>query len=142
MLQKTLTPSGAKARHTNGGCRTLPFLDWHRTALDRGSYAVDVDTIEWRMRNGKPVPVALIEITRADRTRGLNPKYLQSILDRYLRRDLQGYAAKFVASSLKVPCYIVVFSNDLEYFWVYNLTAGGEWVGKSTKDMVLFMDGL
>lgn len=103
--------------------RGRPYREWHRSLPNgRRLYATDIDQIEWRHRDGKLIPVAVIETTMASEGVTVNEVYLGSVLWRFQERDMQGQAALHVATALGVSAYIVVHRHDLSLFWVYNLT--------------------
>lgn len=105
--------------------RTAAYRKWRRSLPQAG--ATDFDQVEWRYRNKELEPVALLELTRVDGNVSLPPSYLQSILDRFEKRDWQGKLAKRAALQLGVKAWIVAFRHDLTDFWVYNLTDGRGW---------------
>ncbi len=141
-LEKKLTYSGAKA-HQRGDIenRILPYSLWHRT-LDRSLLMLDVDFIEWRFRDGDPVPVGVMEVTRVDSGKDVNENYLNSILQRYDIRDLQGKVARKVAEALRTRAYIVLFRENCSEFWVYDLTCNRGWIHFDPKEMEAFLKRL
>lgn len=129
-MEKKLTESGAKDHQRDDWeDRAAGYRKWHLEDLDRGCYGFDVDFIEWRAHHGKLVPLAVCELTRMDFPLwgAALAKYQQQILDRMTGRDKQGLVARTVANSLGVALYIVLFTRDLEHFYVYNLTAREGW---------------
>lgn len=127
MIEKKLTPSGAKAVQRNDDeWRAKPYSEWHRT-LDKSLLALDVDYIEWRFKDGNLYPVAVIEVTRTDKGKVVNNAYLNTIRERFEVRDLQGRAAVRVATALGVKAFIVLFREDCSEFWLYNLSDRKGW---------------
>ncbi len=123
-MEKKLTDSGAKAYQRDDeneeDSRAKVYMDWHRD-LDSELLMADVDSIEWRYKQGKLTPVAVIELTRIDEPLKYPDNYLKSILERFEKRDMQGKAVRIVAAALNVPAYITLFQKDLDKFWVYSL---------------------
>jgi hypothetical protein len=116
------TPSGSKAyQRTDTENRVLAYSAFHRT-LDKTLLATDVDFIEWRYRNGELVPVGVMEVTRVDNGVPVKQHYLDAILERFEKRDMQAKAARKVALALGTKAYIVLFREDCSEFWVYCLT--------------------
>jgi hypothetical protein len=113
MIDKQLTDSGAKAQQrTDNEDRAKIYRDWHRTL--RADLAMfDVDTIEWRQRNGELVAVAVIELTRTD-SDNVSENYLKAILDRFDVRDKQGEASRKVAKALGVDAHITLFNPSCQ----------------------------
>jgi hypothetical protein len=68
--------------------------------------------------------------------------YQRKILDRMLGRDMQAVAARTVANSLGVGLYIVLFTRDLEHFYVYNVTAREGWAHFNEVQWRRKLDGL
>ena len=131
MQDKILNPDGSKAYQRGGDeeDRVDIYKRWHRLAGDK-LYMTDVDSIEWKFGpDGSPVPVSVVELTRVDSS-DVSSSYLDSILDRFYTRDMQGKASLCVAHRLGVPAYLVLFSSDLESFWVHQLQS--VWLGKKT----------
>ncbi|HEX3643381.1 MAG TPA: hypothetical protein VHV10_19010 [Ktedonobacteraceae bacterium] len=141
-LEKRLTSSGAKAHQRRDiENRILPYSLWHRT-LDRSLLMLDVDFIKWRFRDGELVPVGVMEVTRVDSGKDVNENYLNSILQRYDIRDLQGKIARKVAEALKTRAYIVLFRENCSEFWVYDLTYSRGWIHFDPKEMRAFLKRL
>jgi hypothetical protein len=124
------------------------YQDWHRRlrqAYNVAAYAADVDLIEWRLRGGVFVPVALTEISRVpNRYQGgelvsLPDEYRAAVLERYNSRDLQGHSSRTVARALGIHAYIVLYREDCSEFWIYNLTRGTGWVHLNPEAMVDFV---
>jgi hypothetical protein len=103
---------------------------------------LDVDFIEWRFINGNLVPVGVMEATRVDLGRQVNDGYLNAITQRYLERDMQARATKFVAAKLDTKAYIILFRADCSEFWVFNLSDGGAWQYFDPKQMETFLKNL
>jgi hypothetical protein len=141
-LEKKLTGSGAKAhQREDTENRILPYSLWHRT-LDRSLLMLDVDFIEWRFRDGKLVPVGVMEVTRVDKGKEVNENYLASILRRYDVRDLQGRIARKIAEMLKMRAFIVLFREDCSEFWVYDLSFNRGWKYFDPYEMEAFLKRL
>jgi hypothetical protein len=138
-MEKKLTGSGAKAyQRDDTSSRIKPYSDWHRT-LDKRLYMADVDFIEWRYRNNELVAVGVMEVTRVDMGIEVNQGYLEKIVQRYEKRDLQGMVARKVAEGMKTKAYIVLFREDCSEFWVYNLTDRRGWGHCDPKKMEDFL---
>lgn len=121
-MERQVTASGSKAyQRRDNEDRGKIYRDWHR-GLPRTLLATDVDTIEWRYRGGKLVPVAVIEITRVDNGGIVNDDYLWNIINRFDNQSIQGDAARMVAEALRVPAYLVLFRQDCSEFWLYKLS--------------------
>ena len=141
-MKKRLTTSGSKAyQRRDTVWRIKPYSDWHRT-LSRNLLMLDVDFVEWRFRNNELVAVGVMEVTRVDRGRTVNGRYLQAILDRYQQRDLQARATRKVAQALQTKAYIVLFREDCSEFWVHNLSDGGGWNYYRPRQMEEFLQRL
>jgi hypothetical protein len=111
-MEKKITVSGAKAyQRADAEWRIKPYSDWHRT-LSSKLLMLDVDYVEWRYRNGELAPVGVMEVTRVDRGRTVDARYLDAIAHRFEQRDLQAQAARKVAEALKTKAYIVLFRQD------------------------------
>jgi hypothetical protein len=141
-MEKKVTSSGAKAYQRNDAeWRIQPYSDWHRTLPSR-LLMVDVDFIEWRYRKGELVPVGVMEVTRVDRGRAVDARYLDVIVRRFEQRDLQAVAARKVAEALKTKAYITLFRQDCSEFWVYNLTDRSDWMHHTPQQMSEFLQKL
>jgi len=101
--------------------RASEYKQWHRDMPNSKCYAWDVDFIEWRYREGKPIPVALTELTRADNGIIVDSSYLETIIWRYFVRDKQGEITKYLADKLGIPAYIILFRQCCTEFWVYDM---------------------
>jgi hypothetical protein len=141
-MEKTVTASGAKAyQRADAEWRIKPYSDWHRT-LSSKLLMLDVDTVEWRYRNGELAPVGVMEVTRVDRGRTVDAHYLDAITRRFEQRDLQAQAARKVAEALKTKAYIVLFRQDCSEFWVSNLTDRTGWTHYTPQQMAEFLQKL
>ena len=141
-MDKKWTRSGAKAyQRTDTEWRIKPYSDWHRT-LDSSLLMVDVDFIEWRFRYGQLVAVGVMEVTRVDKGREVGKPYLDAIISRFERRDMQARAARKVADALGTNTYIVLFREDCSEFWVYNLTTRSTWQHYTPEQMEDFLKRL
>lgn len=145
MLEKAHTDSGAKAyQRADSEDRAKEYMLWHRT-LDHSLLMLDVDAIEWRIRNGEKKPVGVFEITRVDAGKAVHGGYLQAILDRFFQRDFQSHAAITVAQRLGTKAYIALFRQGCTEFWVYCLSDGrnGQWTHyASPQQYEAFLKGL
>jgi hypothetical protein len=101
----------------------------------------DVDFVEWRYIDGEIVPVAIIELTRADIGMNVNQAWLDAALTRY-STHLQGKGNMIIAKALNVSAYVVVFREDCSEFWVYNLIKGNRWHHGTEEDYIRFLRGL
>lgn len=99
----------------------------------------DVDTIEWRRRDGELVAVAVIELTRTD-SDNVSENYLKAILERFDVRDKQGEASRKVAKALGVDAYITLFNKELTKFWVYNLTQERGWKSFTKEEYIKLLE--
>jgi hypothetical protein len=107
--------------------RVAEYRRWRRQ-FGHGAYVTDIDQVEYRRdQEGGLHPVATLELTRVEVGKTVGPGYLDSILDRYNKRDDQGTTARLWAWHLGVCVYIVLFREDLSEFWVYNLTNDKGW---------------
>ena len=139
MQDKIFTPGGNKDYQRGGdkADRSRGFKDWHFHAGDGmgkdGSniplYMIDLDCIEFGYRDGRPVPLAILELTRVDSADMVNDTYLNNIMDRVYARDAQGDVVLSLARMLGVAAYYVLHSLDLESYWVHTLD--GDWIGKA-----------
>lgn len=135
-------PDGVRSRHiASKENRVLPYSDWHRSEVGRGYYALDSDLIEWRIRGGQLVPVAVTELTRVDLGVVVSRRYLDAILNRY-NTTMQGKTARYLAEALRTKAWIVLFREDCSEFWLYPLSDGGKWQRKDSVGMLAFLRGL
>lgn len=119
--------------------RAKEFQQWHRT-LGRRLLASDVDLVEWRFIDGELVAVGVLEITLADCEP--SDQYLDAIIHRYEKKDVQGRTARRVADSLGCKAWIVCYTQGCKNFWVWNLTESKGWFRFDNKQMELFLEGL
>tara|TARA_B100001123_G_scaffold170526_1_gene196134 strand:+ start:4522 stop:4950 length:429 start_codon:yes stop_codon:yes gene_type:complete len=119
--------------------RAKEFQQWHRT-LGRRLLASDVDLVEWRLIDGELVPVGVLEITLADWPP--TKPYLDAIIHRYEKKDVQGRTARHVADALGCKAWIVCYTQGCQKFWVWNLTESKGWFNFNAKQMELFLEGL
>jgi len=108
------------------------YRTWRR-GFGNKLYASDIDQIEWRIVDGIPVPVALIEMTRVTGTKRVPVAYLESVLKRYTVRDPKSQLTINAAAHMGIDAYLVIYRENLEDFWVYNLTWGGAWQAKTQQ---------
>ena len=83
----------------------------------------DIDQLEYTIVDREIRYVAIIEVTRRDKHPTIKnppPSYFEAILERY-NKDMQGKCAVETAKKLGCEAYIVVFDEDMERLWVYNL---------------------
>jgi hypothetical protein len=130
-----------KAEHKIDEYRAKPYSDFHRT-LDRKLLTQDVDFVEYRRRNGRLTPVAVIEVTRADQHIFVGQGYLNGIIERYTQFGMQAEATLLVARALNVEAYVVLFRQDCSEFWVYNLSRHSGWEKKTPAEYEEFLKSL
>lgn len=121
--------------------KTASYRRW-RWNFGNGCYASDVDMVEWRMVDGRPTPVAVLELTELPGNRTPPPSYLDAILQRYVERDGQAAFIRQVANLLHCPAVIVLFRWDLSEFWTYNLSAPSGWRHRSRDEYERTLRGL
>ena len=146
---KKKTVDGAKAlQRSDTEDRSLIYRDWRRETgkteksgvRRKTPYVTDLDQVEFIFVDNKPVPVAILEITRYDFDEydGHNSswaKYRSAILDRYFIRDSQGKFIQTIATILNCEAWIVLFRNDLESFWLFDLMhRDALWVKKNSDE--------
>ena len=84
----------------------------------------DLDQVEYSIVNDQVIHVAVLELTRRDphpKFKTPPQSYFDSILDRF-NSDFQGRFAVQTAEKLGVEAYIILFDDDVERLWVYNLS--------------------
>jgi hypothetical protein len=107
-------------RFTDDIDRLAAYRTWRYSIGKDRHYVLDVDQVEYRLRGGKLVPVAVLEMTRAD-VAGADP-------DRKLLHDIrtrstwQREALEHIATLLGVPLYIVVYHAHLEEYFILAAT--------------------
>ena len=106
--------------------RTLSYRKW-RWEFGNGCYVNDIDQVEWRVVDGKPTPVGVLEISRVDGNVEVPDSYLNAVLDRFKKRDSQAQIILNLANSIGVKVWVSLFRYDLTEFWVYNLTNDRGW---------------
>ena len=121
--EMAVTAAGSKARQ--GASPVGAYREW-RWEWGGGNYVTDVDQVEWRSVDGELVPVAVFELTCVRGEKDLPPTYLQAVLRRF-DRDFQGEAATRIAALFGCQAYIVVWRENLEDFWVFNLSRRSGW---------------
>ena len=126
MTKSTNSWGGKGRQRKDREDRTLDYRLW-RFNMPRGLYTTDVDQVEWRVRDGEMVPVAILELTRIDGDRTPVPNYFKAILDRYEKRDSQKHTITHIASRLGVDAFIVAYLEDLSEFMLYNLSESTGW---------------
>lgn len=140
-MEKKQTNEGTKAyQRSDDEYRAKPYLEWRRH-ISGGLYLNDIDSIEWRARDGQLVPVAVIEVTRVDLGKHVSDRYLASIIERFMVRDKQGYMTKYIADKLGVRAYINLFRQDNSEFWIYSFNQE-RWRHMTPKEMVEFLQTL
>ena len=107
--------------------KTLSFRSW-RQDFDAGCYAFDLDFVEVRRRDGEMTAVAVLELTVAwseqlDPTngeessgRGWYKAFTLGRLERFQRDRILDAAKR-----LECPAYLVMYDDELQHFWLYNL---------------------
>ena len=111
---------------TDGEDRTEAYRDWRHT-FGNSLYVLDVDQVEYKFENDDPVPVAVIELTRADGPVYKPEKLQAAVLHRITEKGPQGKTLLVVADAIGVEAYIVLFLSDLSEFHLYNLTNPTDW---------------
>lgn len=115
-MSKTLT-------HTDD--RALPYRVWRWDNTIDKQWVMDIDQIEFIYDKGEIKPVGIIETTYVDDD-SVTHLYLDKITERY-SKDAQGSVVKFVANAIGCKAFIVLFTKDLQRFYVYNLTDSRGW---------------
>ncbi len=146
IVEKTYTKNGTKAYQRGNDIedRGKDYKNWHRT-LDKSLLMLDIDSIEYRFKNGIFTPVGVFEITRVDLESDVPESYLQAIKYRFFKRDsIQARSALTVACSLKTKAYIVLYRKNLKDFWVYCLSNGvnDNWKHYTKEEYELFLKSL
>ncbi len=119
MLKKIINESGQKAhQRTDTEDRSLPYRNWLRTVETNGFF-IDIDLIKWRFVDGKPIPVAITDITRCD-SEQCTEAYRNAITQRIFHRDRQGLLLRTMGTLLNVPVYLILFQKDIKWLWVYD----------------------
>jgi hypothetical protein len=127
-IEKIVNEYGNKVRQRKDNeDRTLPYRNM--IYGENGLYAIDQDLICVTFKNQIPEAKAVLELTRIDNYSNTpSPKYFESILTRYCKRDQQKYMSVWFGDMLKAPVYIVAFAENLNSFHMYNLTEdNGNW---------------
>ena len=132
--------------------RALTYSKWRydisTTPAGAKLYCIDVDFIEWGFDSNVLYPAAVMEVTRCDMGKHIGEQYLESILNRFNSRDLQGRAARYVAKALsaqsgrEICAFINLFREDASEFWVYNLTREKGWWHATPEEYTRFLRGL
>lgn len=126
MLIKKLTINGTKAIQRND--REDRLRDYKQWIYDQPKlYASDIDQIEWGYKNGEELPVAVLELTRIDKSYRPPVGYFDAIIHRFQVRDTQARRIIKVAKKLEVDAHIVAFLKDLSEFSMYNLSNPNGW---------------
>lgn len=103
-------------------------------------YTSDIDQVEFIFHDKKPIPVAVLEITRYDFDEYDGPahswaKYRQAILDRYFLRDSQGQFIQMISNKLGCEAWIVLFRHDLKAFWLFDVMhKDANWIRKTDEE--------
>jgi len=141
-MYKKTTSSGAKAyQRTDKTDRSLAYRNWHRT-LNKRLYAIDIDLVEIMFDKDGVKPVAITEITMVDSDAKVTESYLERILHRYKVRDFQAKASTRIAELLGVDAYIVLYRENCNEFWTYNLSYNGRWIKRNAILMEAFLFSL
>lgn len=119
--------------------RLSTYRSW-RWNIPGKNYVCDADQIEYRITDGKIVPVALLELTRYDGDLDPTPNYLKAITNRFNLRDGQGNVARFLAGKLGCHAYIVLFRHNLNMFWLYDLTDNRGWWRMNLQSYQYWLD--
>ena len=120
--------------------RSIIYRQWRR-GIGGSFYVIDLDQVEFTIRDDKLVPYAVIEITKADQAL-VEGAYLAAALERMTIRDVQGWAVCQLAEMLNVKAWFVVFNKDCSRFWVYNLTDEVAWVEMNEIQYIDWLRGL
>lgn len=104
--------------------RSIAYTDWHRE-IGPDFPCQDIDQIEYRIIDGKIIPILMLELTRYDYENEPADQYFNAILERFNKS--QRKAATCFAELLGVDCVIVLFKFDLTRFWLFNLTTDQGW---------------
>jgi hypothetical protein len=112
--------------------RTSDYRQW-RFGFGNHKFVSDIDQVEYRIVDGRIIPVALLELTRIDGDVPIRHGYLSSILQRFAKRDAQKKFIIEMAKKLDVNVYIVAFRYTLEEFWLYNLSKSKGWACLNKK---------
>ena len=92
----------------------------YRRSFEAGCFVSDIDHVEWRMIDGFPTPVAILELTRLVDSDDF--KHVRwEVLDRF-HENVRGEFILEMGKELGVSVFAVVFEKDLKRFWVGNLT--------------------
>jgi len=84
------------------GERPTDYSTWHRNELPGYCTAQDIDWVEYRIKDEKPIPVAIIETGRWNRSKF---------------KDFQVQIAKTIAEKLEIPVYFVEYFIDEENYY-------------------------
>lgn len=145
---------GIKGRQIYGAeDRSCDYRDYRRSIAiggDRHStaYTSDIDQIEYIIIDDEVYPVALLELTRYDfdeKTRHIQRwnAYKKAIVNRYFSRDAQGKFITKISSLMDIPAFIVLYRNDLESFWLFNLNnPDGGWSHKNKSGYEIWLSEL
>ena len=106
--------------------RAKIYRDWHRDLSDELK-CQDIDQVEYKkLEDDTVIPLANLEITRADMDITVTRNYLDAIVAR-MEDDGQANAAREFARRMRVEAWIVLFRVNLAEFWIYNLTKRQGW---------------
>ena len=146
---KKTTAAGTKARQRDDKeDRSILYRDFRREVgktekngrFRKTAYTSDLDQVEYLFIKDQPIPIAVFEITRYDFDEYAGPnhswaKYRSAILDRYFLRDAQGKFIQAIAKKLECEAWIVLFRNDLESFWLFDLMhQDALWIHKDANE--------
>lgn len=143
MQEKKMNANGVKARQRSDNVdRAQAYREWCRDTGTKGDYMGDIDSVEWRGIGGKLLPVAIIEITMAEKHITVNDKYLETIIWRVFTRDhWQGEMATYAAKALNVRAYLTLYREGCTEFWVYSF-ARKEWKHFTPEQYQVFRHNL
>ena len=120
-----------------GESRTEFYRSW-RTKVGIASVS-DVDQVEYVMRGGDAVPVAIIELSVADY--GPPPGFFDAILHEKLSEARgQGKVLRLLAERLKVDLYgLILLKDNTSDFWLYNITKARGWKRMTEREFVQWL---
>ncbi|HUZ01627.1 MAG TPA: hypothetical protein VMU89_14860 [Thermomicrobiaceae bacterium] len=126
---ETLRPDGEvrKARQRRDSeDRALSYRQW-RYQFGGGCFVSDIDQVEWRVVDGAPTPVGVLELSRVDGNVRVPESYRTAVIERFTKRDGQATSVIEMAKRLGTTAWVVLFRWDLTEFWVYNLSDRRGW---------------
>jgi hypothetical protein len=110
----------------------------HKDAIRNAGYGQDVDFLGWELVDEKFVYSGLYEITKRDLLSKYSflpfptDNYLDMTLNRF--RKMQGRVARDIASKLGCKAHVILYQDDCEKIWKYNLTNDKCWQVDNTLE--------